>query len=109
MGSGLCSVRCGRCPCTLADPGDAPAVVPIVRRVEDAATPLRWPRRGPADRVAVLAHRGGTGPWHENSLEAFTAALRFGADGVELDVRLSADGELVVHHDAEVPGAGLVH
>jgi glycerophosphoryl diester phosphodiesterase len=59
--------------------------------------------------VAVLAHRGGTGPWPENSIEAFSGALRAGADGVELDVRLSADSELVVHHDAAVPGIGLIH
>ncbi len=59
--------------------------------------------------MIVLAHRGGAGPWRENSLEAFSGALRLGADGVELDVRLSADGELVVHHDAEVPGAGFIH
>jgi glycerophosphoryl diester phosphodiesterase len=59
--------------------------------------------------VAVLGHRGGSGPWHENSLDAFSAALRAGADGVELDVRRSADGELVAHHDAEVRGSGLVH
>jgi glycerophosphoryl diester phosphodiesterase len=57
----------------------------------------------------VLAHRGGSGPWHENSADAFTAALRSGADGVELDVRRSVDGELVVHHDAEIPGSGLIH
>ena len=69
----------------------------------------RWPRRRPGDPVAVLAHRGGAGPWHENSADAFSAALRSGADGVELDVRRSADGELVVHHDAEVPGSGLIH
>jgi len=31
-----------------------------------------------------------------------------GADGVELDVRASADGALVVHHDAEIPGVGAV-
>jgi len=59
--------------------------------------------------VAVLAHRGGAGPWRENTLEAFAGALRAGADGVELDVRRCADGELVVHHDAEVPGRGFVH
>ena len=59
--------------------------------------------------MIVLAHRGGDGPWRENILEAFAGALRLGADGVELDVRLSADGELVVHHDAEVPGSGLIH
>jgi glycerophosphoryl diester phosphodiesterase len=57
----------------------------------------------------VLAHRGGAGPWRENTLEAFAGAVRSGADGVELDVRRTADGKLVVHHDAEVPGAGPVH
>jgi glycerophosphoryl diester phosphodiesterase len=59
--------------------------------------------------VAVLAHRGGAGPWRENTLEAFAGAVRLGADGVELDVRRSADGRLVVHHDAVVPGCGPVH
>jgi glycerophosphoryl diester phosphodiesterase len=109
MGSGLCSVRCRRCPCTLAAPRIVSQSVRMVRRVADAVLPLAWPRRGRTDGVEVLAHRGGSGPWHENSLEAFTSALRFGADGVELDVRLSADGELVVHHDAEVAGVGLIH
>ena len=71
--------------------------------------PMPWPLRHAPDPVAVLAHRGGTGPWRENSLDAFSAALRLGADGVELDVRRSVDGELVVHHDAEVPGIGLIH
>ena len=54
----------------------------------------------------VFAHRGGPGPWAENSLAAFAEARRLGADGVELDVRRSADGALVVHHDAAVPGVG---
>jgi len=54
----------------------------------------------------VLAHRGAAGAWAENSLAAFTEARRLGADGVELDVRRSADGALVVHHDAAVPGVG---
>lgn len=71
--------------------------------------PWRWPRRLPGGPPAVLAHRGGTGPWRENTLEAFAGALGAGAAGVELDVRRSADGTLVVHHDAEVAGAGLVH
>lgn len=77
----------------------------MVRHVE----PLRWPRRRQQDPVSVLAHRGGTGPWHENSVDAFSTALRLGADGVELDVRRSADGELVVHHDPEVPDSGFIH
>jgi glycerophosphoryl diester phosphodiesterase len=68
-----------------------------------------WRRSSADDPVTILAHRGGSGPWRENTLEAFRGALAAGADGVELDVRRSADGVLVVHHDAEVPGMGLVH
>jgi glycerophosphoryl diester phosphodiesterase len=59
--------------------------------------------------ITVLAHRGGVGPYRENTVEAFAGALALGADGVELDVRRSADGRLVVHHDAEIPGIGAIH
>ena len=58
--------------------------------------------------TAVYAHRGCTDGFVENTLEAFSEARRLGADGVELDVRLTADGALVVHHDAEIPGIGPV-
>jgi glycerophosphoryl diester phosphodiesterase len=69
-----------------------------------------WPRsQWPRDRPTVLAHRGGSGPWRENTLEAFAGAVRAGADGVELDVRRAADGTLVVHHDAVISDAGSVH
>ena len=51
----------------------------------------------------VLAHRGMTARWRENTLAAFDAARTVGADGVELDVRRTADGVLVVHHDAVLP------
>ncbi len=37
--------------------------------------------------------------WPENTLAAFSRAIAMGADGIELDVHLSADGVLVVHHD----------
>ncbi len=50
----------------------------------------------------VLAHRGSPDPdggVAENTVAAFERARRLGADGVELDVRLTADGALVVHHD----------
>ena len=51
--------------------------------------------------MIVLGHRGGRGAgWPaENSLAAFQRALDEGADGVELDVRLSADGTPVLWHD----------
>jgi glycerophosphoryl diester phosphodiesterase len=58
--------------------------------------------------TAVFAHRGCTEGFAENTIEAFVEAKRLGADGVELDVRLTADGALAVHHDAEVPGQGVV-
>jgi len=67
-----------------------------------------WPRRRPEDPITVLAHRGGTGAWRENTLDAFSGALGLGADGVELDVRRTSDGALVVHHDAEIPGTGAI-
>jgi glycerophosphoryl diester phosphodiesterase len=68
-----------------------------------------WPRRGDDQPLTLLAHRGGTGPWRENTLDAFAGALRLGADGVELDVRRTADGRLVVHHDVEIAGLGAIH
>jgi glycerophosphoryl diester phosphodiesterase len=58
--------------------------------------------------TAVWAHRGCTEGFVENTLEAFAEARRVGADGVELDVRLTADGALAVHHDADIPGLGPV-
>jgi glycerophosphoryl diester phosphodiesterase len=74
-----------------------------------ARSPSPWPRREPGTPVSVLGHRGGAGPWRENTIEAFTAALAAGADGVELDVRLTGDGHLVVLHDAELAGIGPLH
>lgn len=48
----------------------------------------------------VFAHRGGSALAPENTLAAFDNAITLGADGLELDVRLSRDGVVVVHHDA---------
>jgi glycerophosphoryl diester phosphodiesterase len=47
----------------------------------------------------VFAHRGGSKLAPENTIEAFDRGLAFGADGLELDVQLSRDGRVVVHHD----------
>lgn len=57
--------------------------------------------------MVVLGHRGGRGEgWPaENSLAAFARALDEGADGVELDVRLTSDGVPIVFHDATLARA----
>ncbi len=52
-----------------------------------------------ADRPLVFAHRGGSALAPENSMTAFANGLALGADGLELDVHLSRDGVVVVHHD----------
>jgi glycerophosphoryl diester phosphodiesterase len=59
-------------------------------------------------RPLVLAHRGACRRAPENTLEAFRLARELGADGVELDVRRTADGVLVVSHDPVVEGFGLL-
>jgi glycerophosphoryl diester phosphodiesterase len=46
-----------------------------------------------------IAHRGGAALRPENTLAAFAHAVALGADGAELDVQLSADGLVLVHHD----------
>ena len=48
----------------------------------------------------IAAHRGGARLWPENSLRGFRESLALGADLVELDVHLAADGALPVIHDA---------
>jgi len=51
----------------------------------------------------VIGHRGASRAERENTVAAFRAAVAQGADGVELDVRRTADGALAVHHDAHLP------
>lgn len=53
--------------------------------------------------MLVIAHRGASYDHPENTLEAFDAARSQGADWVELDVRLSADGGVRVLHDPVLP------
>jgi glycerophosphoryl diester phosphodiesterase len=50
-------------------------------------------------RPQVFAHRGGSALAPENTIAAFDHGLALGADGLELDVHLSRDGVVVVHHD----------
>ena len=59
-----------------------------------------------------FAHRGFSGQFPENTMLAFEKAVEAGADGIELDVQLSKDGEVVVIHDEELSrttnGTGFV-
>lgn len=57
----------------------------------------------------LIAHRGGSGLRVENTLAAFAHAIELGADGAELDVHLSRDGQVVVHHDDRLNPAYCRH
>jgi glycerophosphoryl diester phosphodiesterase len=60
-------------------------------------------------RPLVFAHRGGALLAPENTVVAFDNGLSLGADGIELDVRLSRDGTAVVHHDATLDRTTQLH
>lgn len=51
------------------------------------------------NRTLIWAHRGASAYAPENTLESFSLAIDMKADGIELDVYLTADGTLAVHHD----------
>lgn len=59
-----------------------------------------WRREGAPP--LILGHRGASAHEVENTLEAFERALADGADGLELDVRRCATGEVVVFHDEDL-------
>jgi glycerophosphoryl diester phosphodiesterase len=56
----------------------------------------------PAWDVVAVAHRGLSAGFPENTLAAFRSAIAHGAQAIELDLRGTADGEVVVLHDATV-------
>jgi glycerophosphoryl diester phosphodiesterase len=59
-------------------------------------------------RPILFAHRGGARLLRENTVGAFQKALASGATGLETDVRLTRDGEAVLHHDAELRRFGVL-
>jgi glycerophosphoryl diester phosphodiesterase len=61
-----------------------------------------WPFQAAADRVTIVAHRGGQLGKTENSLGAIRTAANRGIFIVELDVRTTSDGQLVIMHDETV-------
>jgi glycerophosphoryl diester phosphodiesterase len=66
---------------------------------EDNPAAMNFFRGGP---TRVVGHRGSPTKAAENTIESFDRAEADGADAVELDVRLTLDGEAVVHHDPEI-------
>lgn len=59
-------------------------------------------RRSGATPPLIFGHRGASKVAPENTLPAFEAALRLGADGVELDVQYSSDSKLVIFHNTRL-------
>jgi glycerophosphoryl diester phosphodiesterase len=62
-----------------------------------------------SSRPLVFAHRGGAALAPENTLAAFANGIALGADGIELDVRASRDGRVVVHHDQTLERTTRLH
>ena len=52
--------------------------------------------------VQIIGHRGAAGTFPENTMVSFKACEKFRADGIELDVQLTSDGEIVVIHDETI-------
>ena len=52
--------------------------------------------------VKNFAHRGFSGKYPENTMLAFEKAVEAGAEGIELDVQLTKDGEIVIIHDETI-------
>ncbi len=63
---------------------------------------------GSTRRIHVMAHRGASRAEPENTVLAFRRAAQMGADAVELDVRRSRDGFLMVHHNPHLPDGRLI-
>jgi len=83
-------------------------VTVATRYIHVGAGPLIAGSEGPL----IIGHRGASRYAPGNSLASFTEAIRQGADAVELDVRRTLDGTLVIHHSAtrhRVPVAQLTY
>src|SRR5437667_8480247 len=81
----------------------APAILGYIRAIPPETAEARADRhRLVADRrrgPVIIVHRGASAFAPENTLEAYAAAINYGADGCEVDVRRTADGILVLFHD----------
>src|SRR5437016_10529137 len=79
--------------------------VRAVRRTIYFLLVVAWfclPAQAQTRRVVAIAHRGEHLRNPENTIPAFEEAIRVGADFIEVDVRTTADGKLVLSHDGTV-------
>lgn len=90
-----------------ASGADAPTTTTVAVTTTTVTPPEPVPV-GRADGPVVVGHRGAAGHFPDNTLEGFEGAADLGADWVELDVRLSADGVPVLSHDPETEGGDIV-
>ena len=58
-------------------------------------------------KINNIAHRGFTKSFPDNTLEAFEAAIEIPVDGIEFDVRETADNKFVIHHDRQLQGKDI--
>ena len=58
--------------------------------------------------MLVIAHRGASGHRPENTLPAYELAIEMQSDMIEIDLHRTKDGQVVVTHDAELPGLGEI-
>ena len=73
-----------------------------------AGSDFRLPICDDPGMTTVIAHRGASRAEPENTLAAFRRAVEMGADGIELDVRRTADDALIVHHDASLSDGRVI-
>lgn len=63
---------------------------------------LLYKRRTPAFKAAMICHRGGSGEFLENTMDAFSGCVELGCDLIELDCQLTKDDQVVVSHDNDL-------
>lgn len=107
VGLGACSGDDGESSSTTTSEASAGTTTPTTGSTAPAVPTEPPAPFGEATEPVVVGHRGAAGHFPDNSLEAFAGAAPLGATWVELDVRLSADGDVVLSHDPET-AAGTV-
>lgn len=60
-----------------------------------------------AKQILIAAHRGASGSFTENTMEAFSKAVEHSADMIELDVQLTKDMQIVCYHDLSINGINI--